>query len=360
MTDRHSWARFGRLVASPRVRAGLLLLVLGFCAYGIYAEWPQMQVALGRLHWYSVAASALAAMAGGFCMMLAWRTVLADLGSRLPVRAAMRVNFLGQLAKYVPGAVWSVAAMVELGHDNAVPRRRVGASIVIGLAVSIAVGLAIAAVALPLASAAAARHYRWVLAFIPVIALCLYPPILGRLVDRALRLARMQPLERRPTMPGLVAAVGWTALGWLFLGLQVWIVIADLTPSAPDPFLLAVGAYALAYSAGLLLVVFPSGIGPRDLILLATLGAVVPHGSAVAITLVARAATTASDLTWGGVALAIGRLGRAPARRAPGRHRKPAAERAAMGGTAMGAAAAMGAARAEPTAGADPVTAAPS
>jgi hypothetical protein len=337
-----SWTRFGRLVASPRVRVGLLLLVLGFCGYGVYAEWPQMQVALGRLHWYSVAASALAAMAGGLCMMLAWRTVLADLGSRLPLAAAMRVNFLGQLAKYVPGAVWSVAAMVELGHDNAVPRRRAGASIVIGLAVSVAVGLAIAALALPLASSAAARHYRWVLAFIPVIALCLYPPILGRLVDRALTLARMQPLERRPTARGLIAAVGWTALGWLFLGLQIWVVIADVSPSAPHPFLLAVGAYALAYSAGLLLVVFPSGIGPRDLVLLATLGAVMPHGAAVAITLVARAATTASDLAWGAVALAIGRLGLAPARRAGGKHRKPTR---------------VGAARTEPSAGTGSVTA---
>ncbi len=327
----------------------LLLLVLGFCGYGLYAEWPQMQVALGRLHWYSVAASALAAMVGGFCMMLAWRTILADLGSRLPLPAAMRVNFLGQLAKYVPGAVWSVAAMVELGHDNAVPRRRGGASIVIGLAVSVAVGLAIAALALPLASSAAARHYRWVLAFIPVIALCLYPPILGRLVDRALTLARMQPLERRPSARGLVAAVGWTALGWLFFGLQVWIVIADVSPSAPHSFLLALGAYALAYSGGLLLVIFPSGIGPRDLILLATLGAVVPHGAAVAITLVARVATTASDLAWGAVALAIGRLGWAPARRAGGKHRKPADERATIGAPVT-----------EPGAGAGPVTAAPS
>jgi glycosyltransferase 2 family protein len=339
-----------RLLASPRVRVGLLLLVLGCCGYGIYAEWPQMRAALGHLHWYSVVLSAAAAMAGACCMMLGWRAVLADLGSRLPVPTAIRVNFLAQLAKYVPGAVWSVAAMVELGHDKAVPRRRGGASIAIGLAISVAVGLAVAAVALPLVSSAAAGHYRWVLAVIPVIAVCLYPPVLGRLVDRALTLVRMQPLERRPTLRGLVRAIGWTALGWLFLGFQVWVVLADVTRDAGHPFLLALGAYALACSAALLLVVFPSGIGPRDLILVATLGAVVPHGAAVVVALVTRGATTASDLAWGGIALAIGRPGRALARKAPGKHRRPAGQDAPLRPG-----------RVEPGTGAEPaVTAAPS
>lgn len=349
MTDKYDLPVFSRLLASPRVRVGLLLLVLACCGYGIHAEWPQMRAALGQLRWSSVVLSAAAAMAGGACMMLAWRAVLADLGSRLPVRAAVRVNFLGQLAKYVPGAVWSVAAMVELGHDKAVPRRRGGASIAIGLAVSLGVGLCLAAVTLPLASSAAARHYRWVLAIIPVIALCLYPPVLGRLVDRALRVVRMQPLERRPTLRGLITALGWTALGWLFLGGQVWIVLADVNRHGGHSYLLALGAYALACSAALLLVVFPSGIGPRDLILVATLSTVVPHGAAVVIALVTRAATTASDLAWGAIALAMGRSGHVVARRAPGRHRKPAEERLALR-----------AGRVEPAAAAEPATVTPS
>jgi glycosyltransferase 2 family protein len=346
MTDKYDLPVFSRLLASPRVRVGLLLLVLACCGYGIHAEWPQMRAALGQLHWYSVLASIAAAMAGGACMMLAWRAVLADLGSRLPVPAAVRVNFLAQLAKYVPGAVWSVAAMVELGHDKAVPRRRGGASIAIGLAISVAVGLAVAAVTLPLASSAAARHYRWTAVVIPVIAVFLYPPILGRLVDLALTLVRMQPLERRPTLRGLVSAVGWTALGWLFLGLQVWVVLTDVASRVPHSFLLALGAYALACSAGLLLVIFPSGIGPRDLILVAVLGTVLPHGTGVAIALVARASTTASDLAWGAIALAVGRSRVALGRRAPGRHRRPADERLA--------------ARAEPAATTGPVTVTPS
>jgi hypothetical protein len=317
----------GRVLASPRVRFGLLILVLASCGYGIDTQWPRMQVALGHLQWYSVAVSVLAAMLGAGCMMLAWRAILADLGSRLCVRAAIRVNFLAQLGKYVPGAVWSFAAMVELGHDHKVPRGRGVASVAIGLAVGVAVGLAVAAVGLPLASAHAAGHYLWMMAVLPLMALSLYPPVLGWLVDNALRLARMQPLERRPSMRGLALAVGWTTLGWLVLGLQVWVVMATVSAGGGRLLVLAIGAFAFAYSAGLLLVLFPGGIGPRELILVAALAPVLPHGTALVVALVARATTTVSDLAWGALALAVGRSARRKASaRAPGRHRKAVLE----------------------------------
>ncbi|MHB8451104.1 MAG: hypothetical protein ACYDAQ_11740, partial [Mycobacteriales bacterium] len=41
--------------------------------------------------------------------VLPWRAVLADLGSPLSVRPAVRVYFLGQLGKYLPGSLWPVA-----------------------------------------------------------------------------------------------------------------------------------------------------------------------------------------------------------------------------------------------------------
>lgn len=145
-----------RLTANRWIRIGLLVAVLACCGYGMYAEWPQAMAALTRLRWYMAALSLAAAMAGAWCMMLAWRAVLRDLGSPLPVRAAGRVNFVAQLGKYVPGAVWAFAAQVELGHDLHVPRRRSVASVAVSLAVAAGAGLAVAAAALPLSSPDAA------------------------------------------------------------------------------------------------------------------------------------------------------------------------------------------------------------
>ncbi len=309
--------RLATLAANPRLRAVLLAAVLALCGYGLYTVWPQVTPQLGRLHWYPVALSLAAAMTGACCMMLAWRAVLADLGSPLPVRTAARVNFVAQLGKYVPGAIWAFAAQVEMGNDAGVARRRGAASVVVSLAVTIGTGLTVAAVALPLASPGTAREYWPALAIIPVIALCLCPPVLGRLLDRAMRLARMQPLERAPTMAGLARALAWNYLGWLLLGLQVWLLAADMTGRGTHVLLIAIGGYALAFCAGLLLVVFPGGIGARELILVAALVTAMPHGAAVAIALVTRVVSTACDVLCGCIGLALGRRAKAAAARRP-------------------------------------------
>jgi len=295
-----SWAR-----SSSYVRLALLAVVLACCGYGLAAEWPGVRAALGRTQWYPVAGSVAAAMAGSCSMMLAWRALLADLGSPLPVSATAQITFLGQLGKYVPGAVWSFAAHVELGYDHDVPRQRGAASVVMALAVTVAVGLAIAACGLPLASAAAARHYWWTLAALPVIGVCLCPAVFGWLTDRALGVLRLQPLGRRPTWRGLAVAVGWTVLGWAMLGLQAWLLLASMTGRGAGVLLLAVGGYALACSAALVLVVFPNGIGPREVILIAALAPVLDRPAALALAVLARVGTLLSDLAWSAIALAV-------------------------------------------------------
>jgi hypothetical protein len=93
----------------------------------------------------------------------------------------------------------------------------------------------------------------------------------------------------------------------------VWLLLAGMTGRGAAVLLLATGGYALAFAAGLLLVVFPNGIGAREIILIAVLAPVVPHGTALAIALAARLLTTASDLAWGLFGLlAGGRLSHRP------------------------------------------------
>jgi glycosyltransferase 2 family protein len=299
--------RLTRLAANPWLRLGLLALVLAFCGYGLDREWSQVATSLHRLHWYSLAGSLVAAMAGSSCLMLAWRAVLSDLGSPLSVRVAARVNFVAQLAKYVPGAVWAFAAQVELGHDYEVPRRRSLASVVTSLAVMVGSGIGVALVTLPVTSPSVVRQYWWVVCTVPVLLAVLCPPVLGRILDRLLTLLRFQPLERRPTWHGLGRALAWNLAGWLVLGVAVWLLAGGMAGLRPGLLVLALGGYALAYSAGLLLVILPSGLGARDIILVATLSEALPHGTAVAVALVARAVTTLSDVALGGLSIALGR-----------------------------------------------------
>lgn len=296
-----------RLVTNGPVRVAALAVVVACCGYALYLDWPGALATLHKLRWYALAVSLAASMAGSCALMLGWRRVLSDLGSPLTAGAAARICLVGQLGKYVPGAIWAAAAQMELGHDLGVPRRRMIASVVISLALTAGAGLAIAAALLPLGSPGLLRRYWWVLVFVPLIAVCLCPPVLGRAGNRALAAIGQPPLERRPTWRGLTAAAGWSLLGMALLGAQVWFLLASVTGHGPRTVLLAVGGYTLGYAAGLLLVVLPSGIGAREVILVAALATAMPHGVALGLALATRLVTTVSDLACGASGFAAGR-----------------------------------------------------
>ena len=298
------------LTRSPWLRAALLVLAAGLAVYGLASQWTQVQAALAKLDGWDVAGAAVCAIAGLGGMMLAWRALLADLGSPLPLPAAIRVMFVGQLGKYVPGAVWAVAAQVELARDYAVPRRRSGTASLVSMAVTLLVGLVAAGVTLPLVSAHAVRQYWWVLAVTPLAAACLYPPVIKFGLDRVLRVLGKAPLEGSVGRGGMARALGWTTVGWLCYGASAWFLISVFAGKGAGSYALSLGAYALAWAVGFLIIFFPGGIGPREVALIAVLAPVMPSASALVVALVSRVVMTAGDLVWAGAGLAIGRASR--------------------------------------------------
>ena len=298
------------LTRSPWLRVGLLVLAAGLAVYGLASQWAQVHAALARLDGWDVAGAAVSAIAGLGCMMLAWRALLADLGSPLPLPAAIRVMFVGQLGKYVPGAVWAVAAQVELARDYEVPRRRSATASLVSMAVTLVVGLVAAGVTLPLVSAHAVRQYWWVLAVTPLAVICLHPRVIGFGLGLALRVLRRAPLEGSVGAGGMARALGWTTLGWLCYGAHAWFLVSVFAGKSGHTFALATGAYALAWAVGFLIIFFPGGIGPREVALIAVLAPVMPSASALVVALASRVVMTVGDLAWAGAGLATGRARR--------------------------------------------------
>ena len=296
-----------RLAQSPWLRAGLLAVAVGLAVYGLASQWTEVHAALAKLAGYNLAGAAVCVLAGLGAMFLAWRALLADLGSPLPLPAAIRVMFIGQLGKYVPGAVWALAAQVELARDYDIPRRRSATASLVGMATTLVVGLIAAGVMLPLTSAHAARHYWWVLAIIPLAVVCLHPKIIEFGLNLALRVLRQPPLEELVSGAGMARALAWTALGWLCFGAHAWFLISAFAGASPHVFALSLGGYALAWSVGFLIIFFPGGIGPREIALVAVLAPVMSSASALVVALASRVVMTIGDLFWAGIGLAIGR-----------------------------------------------------
>jgi uncharacterized membrane protein YbhN (UPF0104 family) len=296
-----------RLVASRALRFGFVLLVIAFMAYALISQWDKAWAALSALSGWSVAGALLAGVLAPGPAMLAWRTLLADLGSPLPLPAATQVMFIGQLGKYVPGGVWQVVATVELGRDHAAPRKRTFTATVVAMAITLASALALTALALPFTSAEAARDYWWVLALVPLALICLHPRVLTWALNLALRLARKEPLERAVRLPAICRALGWTVLGWLLLGVQTWLLVADIHGGGFADFLPATAAFILAWSVGFLTIFAPGGLGTRELAMTAALAPLMSQPQALVVAVVARLISTVADLAWAGLAFTLSR-----------------------------------------------------
>lgn len=306
------------LTRNPWLRAGLLVIAAGLAVYGLVSQWHEVHDALARLAWYDVAGAAACAIAGLGCMMLAWRALLAGLGSPLPLPAAIRVMSIGQLGKYVPGAVWALAAQVELARDYDVPRRRSSAASLVAMAVTLVVALIVAGVMLPLTSARAAGHYWWVLAVMPLAAACLHPRVIKFGLDLVLKVLHRDPLEESVGAAAMARALAWTTLGWLFFGAHAWFLISDFADKGADTFALALGGFALAWTVGFLIIFSPGGIGAREVALIAVLAPVMPSASALVVALASRVVMTLGDLVWAGTGLVLGSRGKVRAKRPAG------------------------------------------
>lgn len=258
-------------------------------------------VAVARTGVAAAVGSLVAVLAGLFASAMVWRALLTDLGSRLPMRTALHVFFLGQLGKYLPGSVFAVAAQMQLGRSQGVSRSRVGTASLMFMGVLVAAGLLVAGVALPLTSPDALRHYFWVLAVLPVGLVCLAPPVLTRLVATLLRVLRREPLERPLSWAGVGIAVGWALAMWAAYGVHVLLLLLpQRTTGAASLPLLSLGGYALAWTVGFLFLLAPAGALLRETVLVLSLAPVLHGAAATAVAVVSRGVMTLGDLLWGG------------------------------------------------------------
>jgi glycosyltransferase 2 family protein len=300
--------------ASRAIRIAIALVAVTLLGVSIGRQWGSVTAALHRLGWGWFLLSFAAVLVGLLFSNFAWRTVMADLGSPLPIGPGLRVFFMAQIGKYLPGAVWPFVAQMELGRTLGVPRRRsaLGGLVFVGL--HCATGLLIASALLPFADRDVAGRYWWLLALTPVLLVVLHPKVLSPLLDRGFRLLKREPLERPLTLGNTVRACGFLVVTWVFYGLSLLALAGPLGLTGPGSFFLATGGYALAWCAGVLVLgIVPAGIGIREIVLAAVLVPVLGKAEATTVVAASRIVQTLGDALW---ALAAAVLLRGVSRRA--------------------------------------------
>lgn len=294
--------------AVPAWRRALRWLYLGGVlvafAVAIIARRAELIDQLSGLDPAPMVVSVAAGLTGVGVSGLVWRRMLRGFGSTLPLGVAMKVFFVAQLGKYLPGSLWPVLAQAELGRDHGVPARSAVAAQTLFMWVHLVSG---AILGLPVVAAVGLLP-RWVAAVPLVLVPLLFPRPLTAVMDAVLKRLGRKVLPGRPTGGDMAGACGWAVVMWVLYGLHIHFAVDALEFHAPGPLpaLAAIGIFAAAWSAGFVILIAPAGAGARELVLVAGLSTLTAPETAFTVALLSRLVLSLADGLWGGAGVLAG------------------------------------------------------
>ncbi|GGL88003.1 MULTISPECIES: lysylphosphatidylglycerol synthase transmembrane domain-containing protein [Micromonospora] len=296
---RHRWRR----VLRPVLTVAFVAAVVGGVTVALRGQqWS----ALGRLLRPETAGWLFAALVvtavGLLCGTRAWTLTLAALGAPVPTGAGIRMFFVGFLGKFVPGRLWGLLAQLRLGEQAGVSRVRMAGTYLVNLVVVMLTG---GAVGLLVAPAVLGTGLAWLLVPVALLAvLVVRPGVIDTLVALAARVTRRPPPATLTRPADVRRSIGYQSLSWVLSGVHLWVLAVLLGAEAGTALPVAVGAFALATTAGTLALFVPDGAGVREVIVVAALATVLPLPAAVTAAIASRVLTTLAEILTAGTALA--------------------------------------------------------
>ncbi len=282
--------------------AGALLAVLTavFVVVEIVRQWDEITaVVRSASPWWLVAATALFAIAEvGYAW--AWPLTLRRVGHPVAPLTGGATFLVTQTAKFVPGSVWHAVGRVGTADRLGVPKRVVGGALALEMAASVAAAVLIAGVMGAIAPLVFDDVAPWLRAIevAGALAVALVVAIVGR--HAATRIAGRTLLEGASY--GVIVA--WHIVVWVGYGIAAGLLARGLGAA----LLPTIGAFAISWVAGFLVVGAPAGLGVREAVMTAALTPSAGADVALAVTVGSRALWTLVQL--GGAALAVPYLSR--------------------------------------------------
>ncbi|MGL5857409.1 MAG: hypothetical protein ACRC35_03200 [Angustibacter sp.] len=232
-------------------------------------------------------------------------------GARLPIRAAARIFFVGQLGKYIPGSFFQILSQVEMAHECGSARRKTSSAVALQLTMTITTALIILLFSVPFVSTNG-RLLLSVLLVLPLLCSILHPRIFNFAVNFLLRRLGRPGLGPAASWASTLHVAVWAIFSWIAVGMQVLVLAVGLGAQVQvRTVALAVGGFALAWVIGFVVFVAPAGAGGRDAALAVSMSPVLDHGSVLVLALASRLLLVLADLTLAGVsALLTRKVGR--------------------------------------------------
>ncbi len=281
-------------------------------------------------------AASLLTLAGYLVNVIVWVTSLRWWKEHIRLAPALRIWFLSNLARFIPGVVWQFAGLAGMSYEaglspvaatGAILLQQVGllctglvVSLLLapafipawtaGLSVSSRTGRAANAIAAWTQSTSAPLRL-----LIGVLLVLFVVALLPRFVQLAARLwTRMT--GRAALMPELnwrrtAGYLGALTLPWILYGVAFWLFGRAMIGNAAPGIAVATAAFVTSYVAGIIVVIAPAGLGVREVVLYSALAPIIGARDAIVLSVFSRVWLVAVEITGALIVLSLPRAARA-------------------------------------------------
>lgn len=273
----------------------LIAVIFYFLARNLYINWNKIAEYNWRINYYFLVFSWLLSVGGGFLIALGWNLILRVLGGRLSHKRALKIFFITDLAKYIPGKVWTMVGKVYMCKEEGVPVAVTSTSVVIQPLIQVISGLLIFLLSLPFWTKTSdfINNLYFFFLLIPLGLLLLHPAIMTRPLNFVLRKLKQKPIELKIKYSHILSILLlWCGL-WVLTGITYYFLIISVHPFPLLNLPVTIGIFAIA---GVSQFLTPSGIGVLEGMLTVLLGLYFPIPVAILIALLVRVWKTVSEL----------------------------------------------------------------
>lgn len=232
-------------------------------------------------------------VAAWFLLVRAWAWSLRWWGQSLPMLTGVRIWFITNLSRFVPGGVWQFAHISAEALGARVNPVAATGAILFQQFVLLGTGLALTASLAPVLPTTVTGTTNPVvalaLASLGVVAVIILLPVVAPTLERWT--SRFLRREMRWPAPGrreLMAYIGTLVLPWLAYGVAFWLFGRALLGEAAPALLPATAVFIGSYVAGIIAVFAPGGLGVREAAMVALLSPITGAAPALMLAVASR------------------------------------------------------------------------
>ena len=287
----------------------LAIGIVWFALRALRGQWNENASRLASItpSWGWIAIATALVLATYVLLIDTWRQIVLAAGERLPFRTAARIWFISNLGKYVPGKIWSIAAMTMMARDNNVSAMAAAGSSVLIQLVTIAAGIGVVLVA---GAQAIDKPSLAVITGVSMVALLAAIPVLLPVAGRVASALTGKSVS----LPVIAPVTVWLAtaravVSWIAYGVAFRFFVIGLLGSATGATSSYVAVYASSYIIGFLALFAPGGAVVRESAMITGMLRLGLSGQAdaLAVAVASRLWLTVTELLPGLAYLALGK-----------------------------------------------------